>query len=195
MKKNRGFTLVELLVVIAIIGILVALLLPAIQAAREAARRSQCVNNLKQLGIAMQNYHDVRKTLPMGSFSCCWGTWQMAILPYIEEQQLADIYLWNPKNPLNTFNDDFKYDNAMAATATHPAIRNREVTQTRITDTDAVRAMSRKQTRTFVTGGTYHNYVGNYGNTNHVGSSCLGASCVKFAGSPFITNDEIRYRS
>ena len=66
-SRSRGFTLVELLVVIAIIGILVALLLPAIQAAREAARRTQCTNKMKQLGLAALNYESARKTLPLAN--------------------------------------------------------------------------------------------------------------------------------
>ena len=65
-SRRRGFTLIELLVVIAIIGVLIGLLLPAVQAAREAARRAQCINNLKQLGLAMHNYHDVNGSFPLG---------------------------------------------------------------------------------------------------------------------------------
>lgn len=89
-----GFTLVELLVVIAIIGILVALLLPAIQAAREAARRSQCLNNLKQIGLAMHLYHDASKTLPPSRMPCWHGTWATAIWPYLEEAAIAEK--WDP---------------------------------------------------------------------------------------------------
>jgi prepilin-type N-terminal cleavage/methylation domain-containing protein len=88
----RGFTLVELLVVIAIIGILVALLLPAIQAAREAARRSQCTNNLKQIGIGVHNYHDTRKALPPMRVADHQQTWLVLILPHLEDQQISDLW-------------------------------------------------------------------------------------------------------
>ncbi len=96
-NRNRGFTLVELLVVIAIIGILVALLLPAVQAAREAARRMQCSNNLKQLGLAFHNYHDNFKQFPMAWFitgTTPWNSkaWSVSLLPFIEQQNLHDQY-------------------------------------------------------------------------------------------------------
>ena len=117
-SKSRGFTLVELLVVIAIIGVLVALLLPAVQAARESARRMQCTNRLKQIGLASLNFHDAKKFFPPGicvpvvasatngevSGSSCpggniqgcppqaipgkWGSWLVWIMPYLEQQGL-----------------------------------------------------------------------------------------------------------
>jgi prepilin-type N-terminal cleavage/methylation domain-containing protein/prepilin-type processing-associated H-X9-DG protein len=97
-KMIRGFTLVELLVVIAIIGVLVALLLPAIQAARESARRNQCTNNLKQIGLALQSRHDVKKLFPSGrtgrpstgdSGVTTYGvSWAFELLPYVEQTTL-----------------------------------------------------------------------------------------------------------
>lgn len=94
MRRHRfasGFTLVELLVVIAIIGVLVALLLPAVQAAREAARRTRCGNNLKQIGLALHNYEDANKRLPAGTMGCCTpngANWAVATFPYLEQQSL-----------------------------------------------------------------------------------------------------------
>ncbi|HEY2760619.1 MAG TPA: DUF1559 domain-containing protein, partial [Pirellulales bacterium] len=107
---GAGFTLVELLVVIAIIGILVALLLPAVQAAREAARRAKCANNIRQIGIAVQNYHDVYKFYPQyhaaippagmtdkdyamnTGYKWAGPVWSISILPFMEEQALYDAF-------------------------------------------------------------------------------------------------------
>ena len=102
-RPRVGFTLVELLVVIAIIGILIALLLPAVQAAREAARRSQCSNNFKQIGLALHNYHDSHQVFPSGDinaggYDCTWlgseetrnFTALLLMLPYLEQSSLHD---------------------------------------------------------------------------------------------------------
>lgn len=104
LPRRKGFTLVELLVVIAIIGILIALLLPAVQAAREAARRSACTNNIKQVALALHNYHDVHKTFPRYCYQSTAGASQWEgfsahtmILPYMEQQAVYDIVfgLWS----------------------------------------------------------------------------------------------------
>jgi prepilin-type N-terminal cleavage/methylation domain-containing protein len=104
-RANRGFTLVELLVVIAIIGVLVALLLPAVQAAREAARRTQCTNNLKQLGLAAHNYHDVYSAFPPGvsrytrsasagvpGYASLDQSWATRLLPFLEQTTIQISY-------------------------------------------------------------------------------------------------------
>ncbi len=113
--SRRAFTLIELLVVIAIIAVLIALLLPAVQAAREAARRISCVNNLKQLGIALHGYHDVHNTFPAGGWIALPTQpltrnmnmgWSAAVLPWLEQRPLYD-----------GLNLSFPYNNAVHSTA------------------------------------------------------------------------------
>ena len=95
-RYSRGFTLVELLVVIAIIGILIALLLPAVQAAREAARRTQCTNNLKQASLALHNYHDVHNKIPSAGYDSSRGhSFWVALAPFMEQQAFYDKYDYN----------------------------------------------------------------------------------------------------
>ena len=93
LRRRAGFTLIELLVVIAIIGVLVALLLPAVQAAREAARRARCLHQLKQIGLALLNYHDAHDALPSGytyapGYRSGGFGWGAMILPHLEQSPL-----------------------------------------------------------------------------------------------------------
>ncbi len=104
-RRTPGFTLVELLVVIAIIGILIAMLLPAVQSAREAGRTLQCKNNMKQIGIALHAYHQMNGNLPYGSNfpTSTGGTWASAILPELGSQSVYDKFdfskpVWDPAN-------------------------------------------------------------------------------------------------
>ena len=139
-RSRRGFTLVELLVVIAIIGILVALLLPAVQAAREAARRTWCVNNLKQIGLASHNYHDTFKTLPFGQDGT--GDRYSALsllLPFMEQ---------------NTLHDTIDFRLPYSAPANDAA---------RLTEIDMLRCPSDRENPLPQTGGAT-NYMANKGN-------------------------------
>ena len=109
--KRRGFTLIELLVVIAIIAILIALLLPAVQQAREAARRTQCKNNMKQIGLALHNYHDVYNQFPINQYDAIWPqlpygnnlTVLVGLLPYIDQAPLFNAIPFGATRNITTF--------------------------------------------------------------------------------------------
>ncbi len=172
--RRLGFTLVELLVVIAIIGILVGLLLPAVQAAREAARRMQCSNNLKQIGLAMHNYESAYKRFigGVGPFGCCWGTWQVGILPYIEQSALYGNYV--------------NYGGADHTGPRYGATQNRIVVSQRLPTLTCP-----SDTPNAPIGGTppitNHNYAVNYGNTSFLQNTLNPGTPnqVVFLGAPF----------
>ncbi|HJZ91360.1 MAG TPA: DUF1559 domain-containing protein [Gemmataceae bacterium] len=169
--RQRGFTLIELLVVIAIIAILIGLLLPAVQKVREAANRMSCGNNLKQIGLAMHNYHDSYGVLPpgVGDFGCCWGTWVMAILPYIEQDNMWRLYANFNGNDKSMPGGQWRY-----STNTNPA----NVTLRRI----KILTCPTDKPSQANNGITCHNYGVNYGNTNFYGTTVAG---VVFGGAPF----------
>jgi prepilin-type N-terminal cleavage/methylation domain-containing protein len=183
--RKLGFTLVELLVVIAIIGVLVSLLLPAVQAAREAARRMQCGNNLKQMGLGVHNYVDTYKAIPVGEYSCCWGTWLVGLLPYVEQSTLYDKYVYFG-SVQNSTNDNYAQTNGATR---YGGTLNRPVTTSQISvytcPTDSLSGSPAVRS-----GITFHNYVANHGNTtlqrkSPHGTTASGAPNV-FGGGPFI---------
>jgi prepilin-type N-terminal cleavage/methylation domain-containing protein len=131
MKRFRGFTLVELLVVIAIIGTLVGLLLPAVQAARESARRSACSNNLKQIGLALHNYHDARKRFPSGGYGTVvgektgWSQW-VELLPFMEYNEIYSRFDFKTPNAVPGSPVDFitaGSNGSVAGSANLPVLR------------------------------------------------------------------------
>ncbi len=168
--QRRAFTLIELLVVIAIIAILIALVLPAVQAAREAARRIQCANNLKQIGLAMCGYADAVGTLPPGRKGWGWGTWQMYVLPYLEQQPLYNAY-----NQLGDSLNNATLDGFLLYVG--PA--NETVTTTRLNTLTCPSDVPNAPREDV----TSHNYACNYGNTDIYQDPNFGG--VLFAGAPF----------
>ena len=176
---RRGFTLIELLVVIAIIAVLIALLLPAVQAAREAARRSQCVNNLKQIGLAMHNYQSTNNCLPQGTRGCCWGTWLITVLPFVEQNAMYNA--WNASG--NNSGDPGYVDGIFR----YAGVCNTTVTTSRISSYSCPSDPNAQVTSGISGGGkqiTSHNYVANFGNTTH--QQTVDASILfPFLGAPF----------
>ncbi len=179
--RRRGFTLIELLVVIAIIAVLISLLLPAVQSAREAARRAQCTNNLKQVGIAMHNYHDQQGTLPPGVKGCCWGTWLIFILPYVEQSNMFNAWNFSGNDRyegLGIQTGQFRYGGSVNTTVTYRHINSY------LCPSDP--------NSTNLPGGsgwavTCHNYVANFGNTitNQPAYYVYNNIKLPFLGAPF----------
>lgn len=157
LRRVRGFTLIELLVVIAIIAVLIALLLPAVQAARAAARRIQCVNNMKQLGIGMHNFHDSQGTFPWGAKNSPSQSWSFLILPYLEQVAMS---------------------NALNINAPSTDFRNSTVVQSRLalfncpSDPNAG-AMWLSSKPTSIPNRAKGNYVVNWGNSDYVQNMTL----------------------
>jgi prepilin-type N-terminal cleavage/methylation domain-containing protein len=169
---RRGFTLIELLVVIAIIAVLIALLLPAVQAAREAARRAQCVNNLKQIGLAIMNYESSNGSFPYGAMAVSYGTWYHSILNYIEGSNLSNAY-------------NFQGSACAGATAlSYSSIYNSTCSSNRINSFSCPSDVNDAP----LAGVVSMNYGANYGNTGTgywQTTATLNGVTIYFNGAPF----------
>jgi prepilin-type N-terminal cleavage/methylation domain-containing protein/prepilin-type processing-associated H-X9-DG protein len=181
-KLRRGFTLIELLVVIAIIAVLIALLLPAVQAAREAARRSQCVNNLKQIGLAVLNYESANGSFPPGEKGCCWGTWGVFILPYVEQSALYNAW--------NSYGSNVPSGGAYDSYLRYAGAANTTVTFSQVNSYTCPSDPNGGHQRTG--SARYHNYAVNYGQTDqaettsyNIPSPVNPTIIATFKGAPF----------
>jgi prepilin-type processing-associated H-X9-DG protein len=179
-RTTPGFTLLELLVIIAMIGVLLALLLPAVQSSREAARRAQCTGNLKQIALAMHNYVAVHAVLPPGKKGCCWGTWLVYVLPELEQQPLYND--WNScgiNSPGVSANYDLDLRYFGAANVT--------VSSTRLGVYLCPSDFANAPITTAINGRTYactaQNYAANFGNTTVLQADYQG---IVFGGAPFV---------
>jgi prepilin-type N-terminal cleavage/methylation domain-containing protein len=186
-RSFGGFTLVELLVVIAIIGVLIGLLLPAVQSAREAGRRSVCTSNLKQVCLALINQHETSKALPASDYGMAgsFGTWQVGVLPYVEAQALFDAYS-GYQTGTTSGGAAAQYGSAINLRTTTSVIPNLRCPSDPAGPNGIAPNFSNR---------TKHNYVVNAGNTNRMQESSprgTPLNGVNFGGAPFVRNGRSR---